>query len=172
MFQNHPCILAIRPGIREMGIAVLERGDFLDYAVKTFRKHKIAKPLSLKKRLEQTTSVLPRFIHRYEPQIMAVEVPSAQRQKPSAYLRAVIPHLHKFAKAQGLKYYEYSPAQIRKSLCGQSQATRNELTEKLCGKYKELRRFAQKRSVWQADYWNNLFCAASIALVCAAELEK
>jgi len=172
MFQNQTCILAIRPGVREMGIAVLDRGEFLDYTVKSFRKSKVLKTMPIKKRLEQTLSVLPRFVHRYEPKIMAVEAPSIQRQKLSAYLRAVLPHLQKFAQAQGLEYYECSPHEIRKSMCGQCNATRNELTEKLCEDYKEFRKFAQKRSIWQTDYWNSLFCAAGIALTCAAELEK
>jgi Holliday junction resolvasome RuvABC endonuclease subunit len=155
-----------------MGIAVLDNGHFLDYAVKTFRKRKGAKSVSLKKRLELTSSVLPRFIHRYEPQVLAVELPSTQRQKLSPYLRALVPHLQKLAKAQGLQYYECTSWEIRKSLCGQSKATRNELANKLCQEYREFRRFAEKRTAWQVEYWNSLFCAASIALTCAAELER
>lgn len=157
-------ILAIDPGTKELGIAVLSKLQLEHFAIKTF-KHRTP-PHAF---LSEVSEFIDGQIAEFHPIALAIEQ-TFLIQRDSALLNVVATEIKQKAKQCGLEVYEYKPAQVRNKLCQASKATKNDATIVLTSRYPELRQFLKRESKWVKLYWSHVFDAVAVGLVCLDDM--
>lgn len=154
-------ILAIHPGRRKMGVAVLEGDELLFWGVTGFREKEVRELLDgIKKRVQS-------LIQIYQPGMLAVERPHATRLKASPALEMIVERISAVAVDSSLYFCLYDALTIRRFLCGQERATRRQMIERIVTRYPHLARYAAPGvSRWQESYWQAMFAAVGVGMVC------
>src|ERR1044071_124182 len=134
MSTDQTRILAIDPGTREIGVAVLSGRELLYYGVKTIRRRGSASVI-----LSQVQQVILRLIADYKPQYLAIEKMFLMH-KSAALLNVTADEIKAVAKSQGVSVYEYAPTLVRKVVCQTGRATKNQAAKIIAGQYPELAR--------------------------------
>ncbi|KAF0248486.1 MAG: hypothetical protein FD167_2107 [bacterium] len=161
---NKPKTLAIDPGGKELGIAVLEDQQLLFYAVKPtkLRAHNQISFQHIKKLIQN-------FIITYEITALAI------KEAPRSYINSreinkVASCIKKLAQSRNIPVFEYSPNAIRRSVCKNDKATRQQATNRLAIAYPELAQFEAK-SDWRERYYGKIFTALALGLTCFDQLK-
>ena len=158
--QNSPVILAIDPGTRELGFAVLQGETLLYYGVKTVTNRK--SPALV---LKAITDFIKGLIEKYEPSMLAIEKMFIT-QKNSAMLYVAAEQVKAVAREGKITIWEQSPSAIRKRLCRTGRATKREVAKLIAERYPELARYYNRTKHWEIEYYANLFDAVAVGLVC------
>ena len=157
-------ILAVDPGTRELGVAVLSGKELLFYGVKTVTNRK--NPLIV---LDAISSYLRNLLKKYRPTAVAVEKMFIT-QKNSALLVVTAEQVKAVAKEANLPVYEYAPVTVRKRLCQTGRATKRETAAVIATRFPELNRYYRRTAAWEIDYYSNLFDAVAVGVVCEEDL--
>jgi crossover junction endodeoxyribonuclease RuvC len=157
-------ILAIDPGTREIGVAVLEGEALVYYGVKTIRNRK--RPQQV---LQKAARIVKRLIEDYQPSILAIEK-MFLIQKNASLLIVVADEIKATAQAAGLAVYEYAPTTVRKRICQTGKATKRAAAGIIAGRYTELIRYLKGRSKWEELYYANMFDAIAVGLTCYQQI--
>lgn len=158
--QNSPVILAIDPGTRELGFAVLQGESLLYYGVKTVTNRKAPSIV-----LETIAGFIRGLIEKYEPSTLAIEKMFIT-QKNSALLYVAAEQIKAVAREWKISIWEQSPSAIRKCLCQTGRATKREVAKLIADRYPELTRYYNRTRHWEIEYYANLFDAVAVGLVC------
>jgi len=162
MSNDPPRILAIDPGTRYMGIAILDGSELIYYGVNDFRRKRPADTL-----LGATRETLCGLIAEYRPSVLAYEKSFYVQSKNSVFLQAQEAEIKRVARMRGLKAVGYAPTTVRQLLCEDRWATKEEVADLLAARYPELLRY-RNRSDWVSEkYWLHMFDAVAVAVVCA-----
>jgi Holliday junction resolvasome RuvABC endonuclease subunit len=146
-----PRILAIDPGTREMGVAVLVGNELEYYAVKTITDRKSPSAILLQGNLHQ-------------PNIMAIERPFMGYGNRSATLVSLAREIVKLAGHIGLAVQEIGPKTMKKIVAGSGSATKRDVARVLCSRFPELRIYLGQTHKYKDKYWQNMFDAVAIAV--------
>lgn len=157
-------ILAIDPGTREIGVALLEGEDLLYYGVKSIRNRK--RPQQV---LQEAAHIIGRLIDTYNPSVLAIEK-MFLIQKSGSLLIVVADEIKATARAAGLSVYEYAPTTVRKLICQTGKATKRATARIIADRYVELARYFKGRSKWEELYYANMFDAIAVGLACYQQL--
>ena len=152
-------ILAIDPGTREMGYAILDEYDPIYYGVKTLKKKRPTCVL-----LKETRKIIRRLIEDYNPKILVIEETFFYKHKNAYRLIAMAEEIKRVAKREKLKVFEYAPKTIRKAICKSGKATKREVAEVLCSRYPELHVYLTQDRKWKEKYWGHMFDALALGL--------
>jgi|ERR1051325_3252919 crossover junction endodeoxyribonuclease RuvC len=166
MHTNPIKILAIDPGTKEIGIAMLSDGELLYYGVKTIRTR--SSPGEV---LKQAQYIISRLIADYEPQYLAIEK-TFMIQKSAALLTIVADEIKATAKREGLTVFEYAPLAVRKMICKSGKATKKGVAKVIALRFPELTRYVERQTKWETLYYAKLFDAVAVGLVCFDELSS
>jgi crossover junction endodeoxyribonuclease RuvC len=153
-------ILAIDPGTREMGVALLDGKTLLYYGVKTIRGQR--NPAEVLRRIQEITGGL---IERFRPDCLAIEK-MALIQKSASLLVVSAEEIKATARQHGLPVYEYAPTTVRKVICSGGRATKQETANVIARRFPELRSYLEQKTKWETLYYANMFDAVALA-VCA-----
>lgn len=153
-------ILAIDPGTKEIGVAVLDGDDLIYYAVKTIRDRSTAQKV-----LRQAVAIVIDLISRHRPDCVAIEKMFVV-QKSAALLSVVAEEIKSAARGSGLDVYEYAPTTIRKFVCQTGKATKADVAKTLARQYPELARHLNSPTTWEQKYYANMFDAVAVGLMC------
>jgi Holliday junction resolvasome RuvABC endonuclease subunit len=157
-------ILAIDPGTKEIGTAVLDNGELIYYAVKTVRDRSTARRI-----LQQASETIAQLIDSYKPQVLAIEKMFIV-QKSAALLSVVAEEIKTIARVHELQVFEYSPSAIRKFICDSGRATKSDLAAIVAQRFPELARHLQSRTKWETKYYANIFDAIGVGLRCQSDI--
>lgn len=166
MLNKRPIrILAIDPGTREMGVAVLQGSSLLYYGVKVLRQGKLPHRV-----LRSGVKIVEKLIDDYEPQVLALEKTFYAGSKRSSILHVFCKELKAVAKERDIKFFEYPPTMVRKIVCGDGWARKRETARVVANQFPELREYLVEAK-WYSErqrerYWMNLFDAVAVALAC------
>ncbi len=166
MPNNSSTILAVDPGTREMGVAVLSDGELLFYGVKTVTDRR--NPLIV---LDAISRCIRNLLEKYRPANLAIEKMFVT-QKNSALLVVVAEQVKAVARDAKLPIYEYAPTTVRKRLCQTGRATKRETAEVIAARFPELNRYYHRTKAWERDYYSNLFDAVAVGVVCEEDLAE
>src|ERR1051326_6187714 len=108
MPPKHTKILAIDPGTREMGGAVLDGQQLVYYGVKTIRSQR--RPVEVLRRIQKITASL---IKRFRPDCLVIEKMFFS-QKSASLLIVAAEETKATPRQHGLPVYEYAPTAVRK----------------------------------------------------------
>jgi crossover junction endodeoxyribonuclease RuvC len=161
---SKPRILAIDPGTKEVGVAVLEGADLVFYAVKTVRDRSTAQSI-----LKQVAKIMTDLIVKFEPESVAIEKMFIV-QKTAALLTVAAEEMKSVARSCRLDVYEYAPKAVRKFVCQNGAATKRDVAQVVAARYPELARHLKTRNKWDEKYYANIFDAVAVGLMCHNEM--
>jgi crossover junction endodeoxyribonuclease RuvC len=164
MNQDRFRILAIDPGTREIGVAVLEESDLIYYGVKTI--HDRTDALTI---LKQISTLTQGLIADYAPDYLAIER-TFLIQKSAALLNVAADEIKSVARFCQLPIFEYSPSTVRKFVCQNGAAKKRDVAKIVASRYPELTRHLRTLNKWDEIYYANLFDAIAVGLTCLHEL--
>ncbi len=164
-------ILAIDPGARHLGVAVLEGSDLIYATVKNVKDQ----PKAPREKISKIEKIIARLIDTYRPDILAIEKTLTVQLKSSPLITPLTRAIKKQATSKKLTISEYVPQAVRKFICEDSKATKlktaSVITEKYYPWLKPYLEKDLKRHWWEGSssrYWEQMFGAIALALTCLA----
>src|SRR3989304_8433051 len=138
-FQDMPTyknlkILAIDPGTREMGVALLEGGKLIHYGVKVIK----SRP-SPHEKLKEGRKIILRLINDFRPDVLVVEKTFFANNRNSSLLNVFVDEIKAIGKRKGLRVVSYAPNTVKMIICGNGRASKEELAKVIVPKYPELK---------------------------------
>ena len=150
-------ILALDPGLRELGFAVLRGLKLLASGVR---------PLYLTRpehRVAEGRRLLKGWLEAYDPDVVIVE-------RTYAHPTGTFHSVHRFAVAllkaagrRGFRTATYPPQTVRKAVAGNGNAPKSAIARVLAAKHPSLRVYVTQDRRWKERYWQNLFDALALA---------
>lgn len=161
-------ILAISPGTRELGVAVVVNNKLLFYAVKNITNRKSKQAILLK-----ITKILTQLIKDYEVVVLAIKQIEPFYAN-GGLLLATVNHIKTLAKQLKLTVYQYSSKEVYSLVCNGAKPTNQDVARYLAVQYFELAKHINqtKQYSWKTNYYNRLFFAIALGLVCSRKLQK
>lgn len=157
---KEPVILALDPGTKEMGVAVLQGSELLDYRVKTFRNGRRVKDL-----LIQVAQSMKELLDLYKPDVVVIERPFFAKTKRSALLVFLVQELRRGVHARGATLRLIGPLEVRARLLGNSRATKRDVARKVIERFPELREHFHPGNHWRERYWGHVFDAIGVGML-------
>ena len=163
--KNPKTILAVNPGTRQMGLAVLEGSDLVFTSIKTVKVKKMSDSAVLKK-LER---IILELLTDFSPDVIAVEEPLPVQKKRSPLLNRMFNRVKKIGERENLEVKTYPPPVVRKFICKDEKPTKMQSAFIIATKYYPwLYRYYEKDSAkkwWEEKYWTALFDAVALGLL-------
>jgi len=159
-------ILAIDPGTREIGFAVLSGNELLDYGVKRVSKQSTTRAL-----MQKVDVIVTRLFVQYSPALLAIKQPVVV-QYSGRLVEAVGKQIKSTGERHGLTIYEFEPKAIRQFVCQSPKATKQDMAKIIADRCLELARYADKKNKEEALYWGRMFDAIAVGLMSAEEVKS
>jgi len=157
--KNTERILAIDPGTRNIGFALLDKGQLIHYGVKTIRQ--INSP---HEKLRDGRKIILRLINDFEPQMLVVEKTFFANNRNSALLNVFADEIKAVGKRKGLEVQCFAANSVRKFICGNGAASKDDVATAMVSRYPELRPFLTSDRRWKERYHRNMFDALALAI--------
>ena len=158
-------ILAVDPGVRYLGVAVLDGEELVWYGVKTFADGRLLPSVRSDVRL-----YLAELVQKFEPDVLVVEEPFYAQSQLSDNLKALTEEIKTWGKWKGLRVHSYLPTAVKAFFCRDKQ-TKQSLAEAMIAIYPFLRRYFSYLP-WRQRYWHHVFDAVGLALMCQRKLAR
>jgi len=151
-------ILAVDPGLREIGYAVLSGRRYLAGGVLDLRK------CPKDRRLPTARRHLGRWVRTHRPRVIVLE---KTYRHPVPWLNAL--HLvaltaRRIARRRRLRFACYAPQRVRQSVLGNGKAKKIEVAHFVASLYPQLRIHLTQDRKWKEKHYRNLFDAVALAL--------
>jgi len=160
MSRNNKKILAIDPGTREMGIAFLEKGKLIYHGVKTIKKG-----ISPHETLKEGRNVILRLINDFRPRLVVVEKAFFANNRNASLLNVFVDEIKAIAKRKKLTYLSFAPSTVKKYICGNGRASKDEVARVIVSKYPELKVFLTQDRAWKKLFHQNMFDAVALGMM-------
>lgn len=152
--------LALDPGTREAGYAVLEGTELLFFGVHTFKHRKSARSL-----LKEGQGFVSGLVDAFDPQIFVIEKTFYAKSKRSSLLHVFADEIARFARGKRLRVLAYAPSTVKKAIAGNGAATKRQVAETLVRHwYPYLEKYLRTDLRTQERYWENMFDAVALGL--------
>jgi len=158
MRKNPDTILAVDPGLRELGYAVLAGKSLITSSVLPLRwVHPV-------RRLRTVDESLEAWIRAYHPRVLVLEHIPKRPLDSLAGLPALGRLLRRVAKRRRVKLVEYSAKTARRTVPGNGWAGKREVAEAITAQFPDLRVHLTQNRKWKERYWQNMYDAIALAL--------
>jgi len=152
-------ILAIDPGTRYIGIAYFDDKKLTYYGVKTIEKKEFPRDT-----LKESRTLLLRLISDFDPDTLVVEKTFFSNNKNSALLNVLADEMLKIGKSKGLKVISFAANTVRKLICGNGAATKDDVAKVIITLYPELKPYLHSDKKWKELFYRNIFDAIALGL--------
>ena len=153
-------ILAIDPGTRYMGVAFLDVGALIYCGVKVIRNRKSPHDI-----LWACRKIILRLIKDFRPQILVVEKTFFAQNKNTALLNVLVDEIRNIGRRKGLQVLSFAPSTLKKKICGNGRASKEEVARVVVSKYPELKVFLTQDRKWKERYHQNMFDAVALGMM-------
>ena len=158
MRKRTEAILAIDPGLRDLGFAVLEGSRIIASGVRPLRL------LPRATRPREARRLVRKWLAAYRPSSLVLEKTYRHPVPWLNELHKVMRGVGTIARSRGLTVAVYAPQSVRKTLTGDGWATKDEVATALTYRYPALRVYLTQDRKWKVRYWQNAFDAVALAL--------
>ena len=148
--------MTIDPGTLYLGVSV-----FSGRSLYTFFLKNLSTKGSPANRLLKIRAIFLSLIRKYDPRVLVIEKPYEAWKKQSPYLQKIIEEIKRLSQKEGIRVIEFSPKTIRKVLCQDERATREDMAQAIGGLYPELKEYLNRNRKHKNKYWRK---GASLAL--------
>lgn len=160
MSKKYTKVLAIDPGTRYMGIALLEKGIPIHVGVKTIKTR-----MSPHETLKAGRKIVLRLIKDFRPQVLAVEKTFFANNRNSALLNVLGDEIRAIGKRKKLKVICFAPNTIRKAICGNGRASKEDVARVLVSRFPDLKVYLTQDRKWKERYHQNMFDALALGIL-------
>jgi Holliday junction resolvasome RuvABC endonuclease subunit len=164
--KNTERILAIDPGTRNIGFALLDKRQLVHYGVKT-----IPQMNSPHDKLREGRKILLMLINDLGPQMLIVEKTFFANNRNSALLNVFADEIKAVGKRKGLNVQSLAANSVRKLICGNGAASKDDVARAMVSRYPELKPFLTSDRRWKERYHRNMFDAVALGIA-ATYIEK
>ena len=154
-------ILAIDPGTREMGVAVLENSHLVYHGVETFQKLP-----SSQDRLRQGRAAIARLIHDFRPVVLVVEKTFRGKNRNTALLNVLVDEIAVLGRRQRITVVNLAPNAVKKAVAGHGWASKAEVANAIAARYPRLKAYLPPDRKWKQQRHYNMFDAMALGLAC------
>src|SRR6266852_5710991 len=168
MFKNKKMrVLAIDPGTRAMGVALLEDHELIYHGVKT-----ISRGSSPHEKLREGRKIVLRLINDFKPHVLVVEKTFFANNRNSALLNVFADEIIVVGKRKGLRVLAFAPSAVKKAVCGNGWAKKDEVAKAVVARYPELKVYIGQDREWKSRYHANMFDAVAVGMMAGAKLSS
>ncbi len=158
MRKNPDTILALDPGLRELGYAVLSGKRLLISGVLSLRA------VPPRRRLRSVEESLGAWNRAYHPRVLVLESIPKRPLDTIAGLPALGRLLRSFARNRRIKMSAYSAKTVRRAIVGNGWAGKRQVAEAIAARFPDLRVHLKQTTKGRQSYWANMFDAIALAL--------
>ncbi len=152
-------VLAIDPGTRHLGVAFFEGRELIYCGVKTI----LRKP-SAHETLQEGRAIISRLISDFKPDILVVEKTFFSNNRNAALLNVYADEIKLIGKRKGLKVISFAANTVRKSVCGNGAASKDEVAKVVVSYYPELKPYLTSDRKWKEQFHRNMFDAIALGM--------
>jgi len=153
-------ILAIDPGTRWMGVAVMQKGKLLNHGVEVIKRGS-----NPRENLKNARKAVLRLIRDFEPDILAVEKAFFANNSNAPLMKALEDNIRLIARRKKLKLVAFAPSSIKKFICGDGWAKKKQVAQAVLVKYPQLRVYYTQDRGWKEVFHQNMFDAVAVGLM-------
>lgn len=157
-------VLAVNPGSRYLGIAVLQGTQLRDWRVKVLRGR------STREKAGKAKYILLTLLQRYQPAALAIK--KLDRCRSSRALNQLTQEISILAESNGAKVREYPLRRLERFFTGQRKSNKRAMAEILATEYPDLMYELDREKAAKNPYHIRLFEAVALAALCAHELDN
>lgn len=157
--KNATRILAIDPGTRNIGFALLDGKDLVHYGVKTIRARK-----SPHERLREGRGIVIRLIDDFSPEVLVVEKTFFAKSRSAALLNVFAGEIRVLGTRKGLRVQSMAANTVRKIVCGNGAASKDDVAIAMISRYPDLKPYLTSDRRWKEKYFRNMFDAVALAM--------
>jgi len=151
-------ILAIDPGLRELGYAILRDSNLLDHGVLSLTE------VQPRRRLGRVREFLEAKLRGYRPRTLVLEHIPNRALDHLGGLPALGRLLRRMAKQKRLTVATYSARAARRSVTSDGWAGKAEAADILVRRFPTLRVYRSQDRKWKTSHWLNMFDALGLAI--------
>ena len=151
-------ILALDPGLRDLGYAVLSGKRLLDWGVLPLRR------LRPTRRIGKAQEKIEQLIRGYRPAWLVWEQIPNRPLDALAGLPALGRRFRRLAKRRRLRVATYSARAVRQTVVGDGWAGKREAAASLCGRFPDLRVCLTQDRKWKESHWQNGYDALGVGI--------
>jgi len=160
-------ILAIDPGTREMGVAVMVGRSLLYHGVEVFKR-----PASRRQILAEGRTKILRLLKDYRPTMVIVEKTLLSRKGKTATLRVFADELAAIVRRKRLRLIQLAPSTVKKAVCGNGHAGKGEVARAVVARFPALTAYLRQDRKWKERFQANRFDAVAIGMCFSSALLK
>jgi len=158
MRKTPETILALDPGLRELGYAVLAGRRLAASGVLNLREL----PRAL--RLETARGHVQRWANAHNPTAIVVEKTYPHPLPWLDNLHSLTRGVRRIAWRRHATFSAYAPQTVRKGLVGNGWAKKPEVAVAVAHRFPQLRVHLTQDRRWKERYWQNMFDAVALAI--------
>ena len=158
MHKSPDTILAIDPGLRDLGYAVLTRRKLVASGVLPLRQ--LPKAL----RLREVRRQVRHWLRAHRPRAIIVEKTYRHPVPWLDRLHRITLYARRLARRRGLRFATYAPQQVRRTVLGNGKGKKSEVAAVVAAHFPSLRIYLTQDRRWKERYWQNMFDAVALAL--------
>lgn len=156
--KNEPTILALDPGLRDLGYAVLRGRRLITGGVLGLRQ------VSRGERLADARRHVRGWVRIHRPSVVVVEKTYRHPVPWLNDLHRLTLYARGLARRGHLGFATYAPQRVRKTVLGNGKATKREVAVIVATRFPALRVYLTQDRRWKEIYWRNMFDAVALAL--------
>ncbi len=153
-------ILAIDPGTKHMGVALLDNGALIYSGVKVIRNRRSPHEI-----IRECRKIVLRLIRDYRPQVLMSEKTFFANNRNSALLNVLFDEIRNIGKRKKLQVICYAPTTVKKAICGNGLAKKEEVARVVIAKFPELKVFLTQDRKWKESFHHNMFDAVALGMM-------
>ncbi|MEP0826929.1 MAG: crossover junction endodeoxyribonuclease RuvC [bacterium] len=151
-------LLAIDPGIKEIGVAHFIGRELYDFGVKSPKRSSRKIPPLVK-----LAQIMNRLVGEKKPDAIAVES-NCFNGEDHRVMSEILGQIRKTARQFKVPVYGFAASTIKKTVTGDGRATKRTLTKVIIAEYREVKPYRETRIKWRERYYQNLFDAIACGL--------
>lgn len=152
-------ILAIDPGTRHMGIAVLEGGSLIRHGVEVFTRR-----ASHRQILAVGRKKILRLLSDFRPDVVVVEKTLLANNPNTEIITKFSKQIVRTVKRKRLPIIQFAPSTVKKTVCGDGHASKSEVARSMVARFSELKAYLRQDRRWKDKFQSNRFDAVAVAV--------
>jgi Holliday junction resolvasome RuvABC endonuclease subunit len=158
MDKKRDTILAIDPGLREIGYAAIQGSGLVAHGVKSLRL------IPRARRRYEARKALTQWLDSYRPAVVVLEATHRHPTGTFQTVHAMARSLATVARHRRRKVVTYSPQTVRKHLVGNGKAEKKAVAYAVAERFPVLRIYLTQDRRWKELFFRNMFDAVALAI--------
>ncbi len=103
-----------------------------------------------------------RIIRDFQPDVLVFEKTFFAQNRNSALLNVLGDEIRNIGRRKSLQVLSFAPSTIKKTICGNGRASKEEVARVVVSKFPELNVFLTQDRKWKERYHQNMFAAVAL----------